>query len=59
MSVISEKWNYFLSNFRNFAICDGEITPSRQKNKRVSLFCSRLFVTFALLKTLVTQKSSN
>ena len=28
----------------NFAIKDGEITPSRQKNKRVSLFCARLFV---------------
>ena len=31
--------------FRNFAIKDGELTPSRQKKKQVSLFCARLFVT--------------
>ena len=37
MSVISEKWNYFLSYFRIFSICDGEITPSRQK-KQTSFF---------------------
>ena len=30
---------------RIFAIGNHENTPSRQKNKRVSLFCSRLFVT--------------
>ena len=35
----------FCSLNRNFAIKDGEITPSRQKKKQVSLFCSRLFVT--------------
>jgi hypothetical protein len=32
-------------NFRNFAIKDGELTPSRQKKKPVSLFCTRFFVT--------------
>lgn len=28
--------------FRNFAICDGEITPSRQKKKKYSFFSSEL-----------------
>ena len=31
--------------FRTFAIKDGELTPSRQKKKPVSLFCARFFVT--------------
>ena len=31
--------------FRNFAIRDSEITLSRKKKKRVSLFCAQLFVT--------------
>ena len=34
--------------FRNFSyLChqDGEATPSRQKKKRISLFCARLFVS--------------
>ncbi|MBR1547171.1 MAG: glycoside hydrolase family 88 protein [Prevotella sp.] len=35
----------FLSFFRNSAIKDGEVTPSWQKKKQVSLFCARLFVT--------------
>ncbi len=35
----------FPSFIRNFAVCDGEITPSRQKKERVLLFCSRLLVT--------------
>ena len=30
--------------FNIFAISDSEITLSRQKKKRVSLFCARLFV---------------
>jgi len=34
--------NYFLSNF---AIKDGENTPSRQKKNEFFLFCSRLFVS--------------
>jgi len=47
-SVSAKKGKSFFvlhSTFRNFAIKDGEITPSRQKKKRVSLFCTRLFVT--------------
>ena len=31
--------------FRDFALSDGEFTPSRQKKEQVPLFCSRLFVT--------------
>ena len=34
----------FLVFFRNFAIKDGEITPSRQKKEQVLLFCAQLFV---------------
>ena len=48
MKVIEIKYQIhlvFCSLNRNFAIKDGEITPSRQKKKQVSLFCSRLFVT--------------
>ena len=32
-------------SFRNFAVCDGELTPSRQKKELILLFCTRLFVT--------------
>ena len=35
------------STFRNSAIKDGEITPSRQKKEWILLFCARLFVTLA------------
>ena len=48
MKVIEIKYQIhlvFCSLNRTFAIKDGEITPSRQKKKQVSLFCSRLFVT--------------
>ena len=27
------------------AVCDGELTPSRQKKELILLFCPRLFVT--------------
>ena len=43
-AVYSTIFNILSESFRNFAIKDGEITPSRQKKKQVSLFCSRLFV---------------
>jgi hypothetical protein len=33
--------------FRNFAIKDGELTPSRQKKERILLFCAQLFVTLS------------
>ena len=35
---------------KNFAIRDGELTPSRQKKEQVSLLCPRFFVTLALPK---------
>ena len=31
--------------FRNFALSERELTPSRQKKEEILLFCSRLFVT--------------
>jgi len=40
--------------FRNFAIKNGELTPSRQKKEHILLFCSRLFVT--LPSKLLTKK---
>jgi len=45
----------FLSFFRNFAIKDGELTPSRQKNELILLFCSRLFVTLQAIYASVTK----
>lgn len=41
MSVISEKWNYFLSNFRNF--CFAEDTRHSEKFKLIWFFI-RYFV---------------
>ena len=38
MSVISEKWNYFLSYFRIFAICDGEIIRLGKKTNEFLCF---------------------
>jgi hypothetical protein len=35
----------FHSFFRNFAIKDGELTPSRKKKQIFVLFFARLFVT--------------
>ena len=48
MKVIEIKYQIhlvFCSVCTTFAIKDGEITPSRQKKEKVSLFCARLFVT--------------
>ena len=55
LSIINEKTKYyggflhflviFLLFFPNFAVYDGELTPSRQKKRAFFLFCSRLFVT--------------
>jgi hypothetical protein len=48
----------FTSFFRNFAGYSGEVTPSRQKKKRVSLFCAQLFVTLSAKEICLTKKTS-
>ena len=45
-----------LSTFRNFALYERELTPSRQKKKIFPLFCSRLFVTLQCLNTTTMKK---
>lgn len=42
---------FFFLFFPNFAVYDGELTPSQQKKRAFFLFCSRLFVTLQTEKT--------
>ncbi len=45
----------FQNNFVTLRSFEREVTPSRQKKKRVSLFCARLFVTLPTMKKIQTK----